>query len=383
MTFHRIDLPRRHLLARAVQASSALALAGSAFAQGKAHAAKQPPRVAQLLDTSADQQELSRDYSTGVRLAFAELSQAGVRVPQLVSAETDGSPASMQRALRSVLADPSQVLLLGTVGEKLALTSIDAAKQIGLDIAHVAPWLADSRFDTDRQVFPIFASRDAQIRHALQSLASVGFKDIGLVYANPGLAQSLHPGIIQTTHGLQLGTQQFVARAGQDLDGFGAGLPTASPAILLFLGGTLELAQFVKGMGRRGLQRYVVCLSDVDTTTLQQLGVGKGVPLIFTQVVPNPQSSSAPVVRAYRTGLKRLYDEPPSSVSLAGYVAGLYAAQTLARLDADASRPSVLAEFQRKSALDLGGIRIEFAKDGRGGKFVSQTMLSGNGKLIG
>jgi hypothetical protein len=33
--------------------------------------------------------------------------------------------------------------------------------------------------------------------------------------------------------------------------------------------------------------------------------------------------------------------------------------------------------------VDLGGIRIEFAKNGRRGKCLSQTMLSGNGKLIG
>ncbi len=393
MPFPTIDSPRRRLfLSRAIAASSAhmaaLACLGpapiAASAQSGARAAGgRPLRVVQLLDTSAGQQELARDYSTGVRLAFTELSKAGVRVPQLVSAQTDGTADSTRQALRGVQADPGQVLLLGAVGERLALDSIDAAKQIGLDIAHVAPWMADTRFDTDRQVFPIFASRDAQIRHALQSLATVGFKDIGLVYASDELARSMHPGILQTTHSLQLGTQQFTAGRRQDMERFGAGLPPTMPAILLFLGGTLELAQFTKGLSRRNFQRYVVCLSDVDTTTLQQVGTGAGVPLIFTQVVPNPDTSSAPVVRAYRAGLKQYYDEAPSSVSLAGYVAGLYAARTLARLESGATRAAALAEFQRKSAVDLGGVRIDYSNEGRGSRFVSQAMLSPKGKLIG
>lgn len=339
-------------------------------------------RVTQLLDSSADQQELSRDYSTGMRLAFAEIKQAGGRVPQLVSIDTDGSEASLRDALMQVKSDPTQVALLGAVGGRLAAASIASAKQAQLDIAHVAPWLADSRYDAERQVFAIFASREAQIRHALGALATMGVSELGLVY--PGRREEeMHDEIDAITKRLNLRTRRLSVPSGQDVAAYAAALRHDVPAFLLFLGGSIELAQFTQGLTKQVLPRYIICLSDVDTTTLLQLNPGKAASVIFAQVVPNPQSSSAPVVRSYRQTLKALFDEAPSPVSLAGYLAGRYAARVLGALDAGASRAAVLAEFERRRPIDLDGYRIEFTGPGRGSSFVSQTLLGANGRLIG
>ncbi|HKW84624.1 MAG TPA: ABC transporter substrate-binding protein [Burkholderiaceae bacterium] len=339
-------------------------------------------RVTQLLDSSADQQELSRDYSTGVRLALAEIRQAGGRVPQLVSIDTDGSAASLRDALMQVKSDPTQVALLGAVGGRLAAASIAGAKQAQLEIAHVAPWLADSRFDGERQVFAIFASREAQIRHALGALATMGVSELGLVY--PGRREEeMHDEIEAITKRLSLRTRRLSVPNGQDVAAYAAALRPDVPAFLLFLGGSIELAQFTQGLTKQVLPRYIICLSDVDTTTLLQLNPGKAASVIFAQVVPNPQSSSAPVVRSYRQTLKALFDEAPSPVSLAGYLAGRYAARVLGTLDAGASRAAVLAEFERRRPIDLDGYRIEFTGQGRGSSFVSQTLLGANGRLIG
>jgi len=381
---HPTPITRRAWLARsgATCAGLASSVAFQAFSQPRAGDAKSV-RVAQLLDTSADQQELSRDYSTGVRLAFAELKQAGGRVPQLVSIDTDGSPASLRDALMQVKSDPTQVALLGAVGGRLAAASIASARQAQLDIAHVAPWLADSRFDAERQVFPIFASREAQIRHALGALATMGVSELGLVYPGPR-EQEMHDEIEAITKRLELRTRRLSVPNGQDVAAYAAALRPDVPAFLLFLGGSIELAQFTQGLTRQVLPRYIICLSDVDTTTLLQLNPGKSASVIFAQVVPNPQSSSAPVVRSYRQTLKALFDEAPSPVSLAGYLAGRYAARVLGGLDAGASRAAVLAEFERRRPIDLDGYRIEFAGGhGRGSSFVSQTLLGANGRLIG
>jgi len=370
------SISRRAWLAGVIASTTAF----PAIAQPRAEA--KTLRVTQLLDTSADQQDLSRDYSTGVRLAFAEVRQAGGRVPQLISVDTDGSASSLRDALAQVKSDPSQVALLGSVGGRLAAASIAAARQAQLEIAHIAPWLADSRFDGERQVFTIFASREAQIRHALGALATMGVSELGLVY--PGQREEeMHDEIDAITKRLGLRTRRLGVPSGQDVATFAAALRPDVPAFLLFLGGSIELAQFTQGLTKQALPRYVICLSDVDTTTLLQLNPGKAASLIFAQVVPNPQSSSTPIVRSYRQTLKALFDEAPSPVSLAGYLAGRYAARVLGALDAGASRAAVLAEFERRRPIDLDGYRIEFSSQGRGSSFVSQTLLGANGRLIG
>lgn len=374
------SLSRRSALRCAVGGLAALPFAAPALAQRAAPA--RPWRVTQLLDMSADQQELSRDYATGVRLAFAEQSRAGVRLPELVTRELDGAPGALDALLREVKADPAQVALIGAAGERLAVDAVSGSRQLGLDIAHLGPWLPDTRFDGHDQVYPLFASRDMQIRHALQGLAATGVSSLGLIYPSPAVQQRMHAGIVAGSAASSLRLQAHAVPAGGDAGSLAATLPADLPAVLLFLGGTLELALFSQGLARRGLQRYVIGLADIDIATLRQLGTGKGVSLVFTQVVPNPQSSPLPLVRQYRDSLKAYFDENPSPVSLAGYVAGRYAARVLVKAGVAASRAAVLAEAGRRDGVDLGGVTIDFTRHRRG-NYVNQILLQGDGRLIG
>lgn len=373
-----LDRIRRHL----TLALAALPwLPRPALAQGPGRRAI---RVAQMLDTSADQQELSRDYSTGVRLGLAEHNQArGSRPIELVTLNVDGSRASLQQALASVRDDASICALLGTVGDRLASQSVAAAHDMGLNVAHVAPWMADSRFDADEQVLALFASREAQIRHALKSLESAGISELGVVYPSVRDQQALQAEVATTTGHLKLRSQAYVPAAGEDLAALPARMGPKVPAILLFLGGTIELSRLVQGLARHLPGRYVVSLSDVDMPTLMQVGPVKSVPLILTQVVPNPQATSLPVVRNYRALLTKLFDENPSHISLAGYLAARYATPILARLEGGVTREQALAEFQKRTSADLGGFQISFGpQQRRGSSFVTQTMLTADGRLI-
>lgn len=381
MTLPCLDMRRRALLGATL---GTLALAGSGLPRhAEAQTAGRNLRVTQLIDTSSDQQELSRDYSTGWQLALAELARAGRTTLQLQTIQTDGSADALRRALERVRDDRSQVALVGTVGERLASAAIVESRRMGLGIAHLAPWLAASHDDASEGVFPLFASREVQIEKAVQSLAQVGVKELGLVYPSPAAEQQFDPGIAAAARRLGLQTVRLTVPAGQDAAAFGAALKPNSPAVLLFVGGTVELALFSQGLSRRGLQRYVICLSDVDVTTLLQLGPGKSTPLILTQVVPNPQSSQLPVAMAYRAALKVFYDEPPSPVSLAGYIAGRYAAEALGKLEGEVSRATVMASLQKLSAFDIGGFKIKLGAGQRGSSFVNQLLLQGGGRLIG
>lgn len=340
-------------------------------------------RVAQLVDVSAEQQEISRDYAAGVQLAIAEAGRGSARTLQVVRIDVDGSDASIADALRDIRKDDSLLALVGTVGERAALSAIQQSGAAGLDIAHVGPWLADPRFDTGGAVFPIFASRGTQIEHALRSLAGVGVAELGVVHADRRSAALLGPAIEATAAQLRLRVAAFTAPPGVELARFAGRLPETAPQLLLFVGGAVELAQFAQGLAREGRGRYVICLADVDVTSLMQLGAAGAVPLIVTQVVPNPQTSVLPVVMNYRARLKELFDEAPSALSLAGYLVGRYALQTLAGLDPAIGRAGVIAELKRRPLVDLGGYRVDFSRRGRGSDFVSQTLLRSDGRLLG
>lgn len=377
---------RRRQVVRAAAGAASLALLASpattSLAQPRASEGA-ALRLTQLLDVSPDQQEISRDYAAGIRLALADLRKTSGLALQLSTVETDGTPSAVRKAIQALKDDPTQLALLGTVGEGLALASLGEAAQAKLDIAHVAPWLADSQFDGDPRLFGLFASREDQIRYVLKNLASMGVSDLGVIYSSPRHAAALQTGTNAITARLQVRTRSLTVPAGQDLAIFASKLPPDTPIFLLFMGGAIDLALFTRGLAQRAMQRYVICLSDVDTNTFLQLNPGKSVPIIFTQVVPDPNSSKVPVVRAYRDALQRLFDEAPTPVSLAGYLAGRYAAAVLAGAGQNPTRARVLAEFQRRRAIELDGWRFESADKGRASGFVRQTLLSANGSFVG
>ena len=231
---------------------------------------------------------------------------------------------------------------------------------------------------------PVFASRETQIRFALKSLESLGIADIGIVYSSPHEFSTLRLGVEAAAQQLKLRPVTYVPQAGDDATVLASRLPANSPVLLLFLGGTIELSLFADGLSARKLQKYVVSLADIDVGTLVQMGTGRAVPLILTQVVPNPQSSTLPSVRDYRASLKAQFDEKPAQISLAGYLAGRYVFTVLARMERPATRDHILSEFERRPSEDIGGFQIGFsAAQRRGSSFVTQTLLTGDGRQVG
>ncbi|UUZ73790.1 hypothetical protein LP415_12600 [Polaromonas sp. P1(28)-8] len=148
------------------------------------------------------------------------------------------------------------------------------------------------------------------------------------------------------------------------------------------MGGSPELAAFTQGLEKQARQRYVVALADVNLQTMLQMGAARSTPVIATQPVPLV-NASLPVVRSYRETLARLFDEPPAPLSLAGFIAARYTYEVLNDMDGPLTRQSALAAFQRRSSLDIGGFRVSFNPQRRSGSYVTQSMMTIDGRLIG
>jgi len=367
------------------QLAATAAAASSACATAQTSKTALPSRsltVVQLLDVSLSQQDVSRDFLIGSRAAWQDINLKGGlkgKSVQHLALETDGTAAGIRAALDTVKDNPNCLVLSGSVGDQLAGQVISQLQQSKLGIAHVAPWLQNSSLSIDQQTFPIFAARQQQIQHALNTLSVMGLKEIGAVYATNSDYERFREDVarIGTSMGLKVVIQQ-----GENLTALGQKLSPASPAVLLFLGGTPELAQFTQGLERQARQRYVVALADVNLQTLLQMGGRRSTPIIVTQPVPLI-NSSAKVVRTYRDTMAKLFDEPPVPLSLAGFIAARYTYEVLSQIEGTLSRQSVLGSFQKRVDVDLGGFRISFDAQRRSVAYVTQSMTTVDGRLIG
>lgn len=369
-------LRRRSLLAGSA-ASLALPLAAQPRTASRALA------LAQVVDGSAREQEIARDFLVGARVALQDANARGGlrgRPVEHVAIETDGGANGLQDAWRSVRDNAACVALFGTVSDPVAASLAALLQRDGADIAHVAPWLQDGAGAVDERTFPIFAGRQQQIAHALRSLTVGGMRQIGVVYASAREAGLYRAEITATAASLKLSLAAWTADG--DPAALAQRLGPASPALLLFVGGTPELVRFTHGLARHAGQRYVVALADVNVQTVQQTGPGRATPVIATQVVPMV-TSALPVVRHYREALARLFDEPPVALGLAGFIAARYTLRVLEGLDGPITRASALAAFQRRADVDVGGYRVRFDDSGRSAAFVTQSMLTADGRVVG
>lgn len=373
---------RRHWLQHAGWLTAGVAAPVWAL-PGKAASPANSLVVAQLVDFSDAQQDVSKDFLIGSRAAWQDINaRGGIRGRQVMhlALETDGTPTSVRTALNEALANPACLVLSGSVGDTLASQIAKLSQQGGMNIAHAAPWLQNASLDMDDKTFPIFAARQEQITHALNTLTVMGVKVLGAVYASAREHAAYHLEVERIAAGMKLGLQSFQGNG--DVRLLGQKLTPGTPAVLLFMGGTPELAQFTQGLEKQARQRYIVALADVNLQTLLQMGAARNTPVIATQPVPMV-NSALPVVRQYRETLTRLFDEAPTPLSLAGFIAARYTFEVLNAIDGMLTRQSALAGFQQRASLNIGGFRIAFNAQRRSSSYVTQSMLALDGRLIG
>jgi ABC-type branched-subunit amino acid transport system substrate-binding protein len=339
--------------------------------------------VAQCVDFSQAQQDVSKDFLIGARAAWQDINLHGGingrQVEHLVL-ETNGTPASLQAALEPIKNNPACVALFGSVGDQLASQLLALSRKDELNIAHAAPWLQNASLEIDNKTFPIFAARQEQISHALKNLSLIGTKALGAVYASPQIHAAYHTEVERIAADLRLELASY--QATNDLQSLGQKLTAETPAVILFIGGTPELAQFTQGLEKQARQRYLVALADVNLKTLMQMGASRNIPVTATQPVPL-MGSTLPVVKKYRETLARLFDEAPTPLSLAGFIAARYTYQVLSEVNGPLTRQTALSAFQRRATLDVGGFRISFNPARRSSTYVTQSLLTSDGRLIG
>jgi ABC-type branched-subunit amino acid transport system substrate-binding protein len=377
-TSKSVTFKRRSLLL-ATAASAASTLSPAVWAQ---NSASRGPMVGQIADVSNAYQDISKDFVIGSRAAWQEINAAGGLRGQRVRhqvIETDGSAAQRDSAWAQLRDDDSCATAFGTCADPLAVELTVKNSTERNELAHAAPWLQNSAIDISRGTFPIFSTRDQQIQHALKSMTTVGISSLTVVYQSERDRSINTEDLKRIAQSLKLTLREMPIQT--DLRRQAQQLSATTVPLILFVGGTPELVQFTQGWSRSSGIRYIVALADVNLQTALQMNGGRHVPIIGTQAVP-VVSSSVPIARRYRQALSKYFDEQPTALSLAGYISARYTANVM--LSAKTlSRGAVFEAFSRRQSIDLEGFRVEYDNGRLQSAFVTQAMISMDGRVIG
>jgi hypothetical protein len=85
----------------------------------------------------------------------------------------------------------------------------------------------------------------------------------------------------------------------------------------------------------------------------------KGINIIMTHIVPDPLTSTIPLVEEFRTKAKRA-DIVLDPFALEGYITGMIVVDVVRRLAQDVSKESIVRELEHMKQYNLKGYPLNF-----------------------
>ena len=357
---------------------------------------------------SGPAQDLGKEIRRGIELAFAEANEAGGvfgRTLELVSLDDAYEPEAAIANTTELITRENVFALIGAVGTPTSRSAVPVAHAD--NVPYIAPFTG-AAFLRDRQwntVINLRASYYQETEKIVDFLTrSLGINRIGVFYQDDSFGQA----------GLR-GVQIALERRGLAMVGTGVyprnttavktgllDLRAADPDAVVLVGAYDPVASFITWAKQIGFEPLFMTISFVGSDALiEKLGPASS-GIFVTQVVPPPGDdegaviidggrlraagddstvTSPPIVGHYRELLERLFPEnPPSFVSLEGYLAGRLVVSILESCGESPDRACFLETMTHDRVIDLGGFPIRFGDDNQGSDAVYLTVVDDQGR---
>lgn len=349
-------------------------------------AGAQPPAlvIGQIVDQQGSDQEASRDYVIGAKIWFDHVNaQGGLGGRRIVHLVVDhrGDPQRAVALAKDLVDTGRADVLFGLVGESAlhALARSHVLEASGVPL--VSPLTGHP--PASEHVFVTRPSQMAELRKVAQHFGALGMRRLALIMAeetDPALAATLARGAAE--YGVQL-VGQVVLKPGVDA---ASGLQAAyrsEPQALIVVGDSVVFGRTVKAHGARRLSMPIVGLSLVNhRVVLDMVGAQGGHGVMLAQVVPNPSGAVLPVVQEHLALMRKYLDEPPSHLTLGGFIAAKALTQVLKSVGPPFERRSVLAALRAQPHREVGGVAVDYLPSENATQRVELTMLRQSGELL-
>jgi len=360
-----------------------------AIASAGARAAGNEIVVGEIVDQSPAWIEAGRDYVAGAKTYFDLVnSEGGVNGHKIVHLVKDGGgkPAEVARVAGELLGEGHIDVLFGAIGDATMKSLADTRVAEKQNVVVFAPLTG---LAGQRQIRTLRASYADEAKSLVRYFGGLGLTSFCVV-ATPGEQQKASLAAVReavAAIGRKLSCETTLAEIGGDARGVAQLVRAARPQAVFVLGDTSVVGNFIREFPFKKLGITVGVLSLVNNTALIEIaGPEAARGLVITQVVPAPQKESVPVVREHVRAMRKFRDEPPSQLTLEGFIAAKTMVEALRHgLTAKTvRREDVSAALMAIPEASLTELISEYATSNTGGgaRLIDVTMLGGDGRLI-
>ncbi|MCY4557580.1 MAG: ABC transporter substrate-binding protein [Chloroflexi bacterium] len=333
----------------------------------------------------------ARFLGTGMRLgieaAFHEVNQSGGVHGRHLLLETldDAYEPNYASSNTKILVENRKVFaLIGAVGTPTSRMAAPLAHEAG--VPFIAPFTgAELLRDPELgNVFNLRASYYQETEEMVERLTEdLGVTRVGVLYQNDSYGQN---GLDGTTLALERRGLKPVAsghyeRNTRAVKSAVLQILEADPEAIIMVSSYAPAARTVE-LARREADPLFMAVSFVGSRALADALGPQGEGVYVTQVVPQPQDDSIPVVARYHDALAD-YDAraEPGFVSLEGYLAGRLAIAGLEACGRELSRECFITALQASEPIDIDGMRLKFGpRDNQGSDEVFLTVIGADGE---
>lgn len=375
-----LAVTRRQALLKLGAGAAALGAGQRLFAAGRSI------RIASTLAQTGIELPNGTGLHLGATAFFTALNKAGGinGLPvDLVVADDQFDPDKARRNAKAFAMDPSVVAMLHPLGTRQTAAVMETA----FDMPVVGPntGTVALRNKGARNVFWVRANYDQEIEKLIATAATLGITRIGFVHPLDPLGTSLLAGFEASMgrHNLKAAVVATTPNTtSTDVEGAAAQIAKIAPQLVIMgLGSTMP--HFVKAARAAGCTSTMYGLSIApNPANIEALGdLTRG--LAFSIVVPTPFAGKHEIVRRYRADMTAIGASDLSLVSLEGYINARVLVEGLRRAGATPTRDSVQSALEGLGTIDIGGLRLHFAKGHQEvSSFVDLAVIGPNRRLM-
>jgi branched-chain amino acid transport system substrate-binding protein len=225
---------------------------------------------------------------------------------------------------------------------------------------------------------------ESEYKYILSYFDKLGIKDIGLAVQDTPAMRSAYQFVTAeiARRGLRLSGVAKLTGNQAERDSQIQKLSASGAKLVITVADTIGAAQFLRSFRKTSPAVFVAGTSLTNLTTLREIAGARATEYtVFSQVVPNPESSASPLQVEHSDMMKKFRDEPSSSITLEGFAV----AKTLVKaiVQEAAGKGGLQAMVSNRTAIDLGGMTIISADQGNNmSRYVDIALFKRDGGLM-
>lgn len=348
-------------------------------------------QVASLSGTNGA--DLGLGLQLGLRLAVEKANAAGGingKKLRLVSKDDKYIPDDTVRLTKELIAQDKPIALAGYRGTANTIALIKSNALTENKIALVGTLTGAQEVQGAPNIYHVRTSYQNEIGQIVEQLSRMGISRIGLFYVDDAFGKAGREAVEKV---LTAQNRKPVAVAAYDkaadkviptIEKAVTNLVAAQPQAVVMVAVGDPVYEFVKRFRQAAPAPRLLSISVVNPDAVtKNVGSVAAQGIGFSQVFPFPYNDSVPVVREYRTLLKKFAPEAqPNYFSLEGYISGLVLVQAIQKAGKNPTREKVIDALSKMPESNLGGFFIKFnPTTNNGSKFTELTVIASDGKL--